>query len=112
MLDLGLIAWLTLFTALVVFWWHSDAVKNEALKLVDSYCKRLGLQLLDQSMVINSVWPATDQSGTYRLKRKYRFEFTSTGEQRYRGSIVMIGRNQHSIKLDPHVLPTTEQNLE
>ena len=105
MLNLSLLIWLTVLAGVAVFWWHSDLVKNEALKLAGAHCQRLGLQLLDQSMVIKGVFPVRDETGGVCLRRKYRFEFSSTGQVRYQGLIVMIGRRPRQIELEPHVLP-------
>jgi len=105
MLNLSVLFWFCCIAALAAFWWHSDGVKTLALKLVDTHCQKLGLQLLDQTMVIKGVFPVRDKSGSLCLRRRYRFEFASTGEARYRGVIVMVGRRQQSIELEPHVLP-------
>ena len=105
MLNLTILFWLCCIAALATFWWHSDAVKNLALKLADSHCQRLDLQLLDQTMVIKGLFPVRGASGSLCLRRRYRFEFSSTGEARYRGVIVMVGRKQQSIELEPHILP-------
>lgn len=105
MLNLSVLFWLCCIAAIAAFWWHSDGVKTQALKLVDAHCRKLGLQLLDQTMVIKGLFPARNEFGTLCLRRRYRFEFTSTGEQRYRGTIIMIGRRQQSLELEPHLLP-------
>ncbi len=89
----------------MAFWWHSDLVKNEALKYASDHCQQLGLQLLDQSLVIKGVALTRDESGSVCLRRKYRFEFTSTGEVRYQGLIVMSGQKRQRIELEPHLLP-------
>ncbi|MBT8146714.1 MAG: DUF3301 domain-containing protein [Gammaproteobacteria bacterium] len=105
MLNLSVLFWLCCIAALAAFWWHSDGVKSLALKQVDTHCQKLGLQLLDQTMVIKGLSPVRGESGSLCLRRRYRFEFTSTGEQRYRGLIVMVGRKQQAIELEPHILP-------
>lgn len=105
MLTVGAIFWLTLLAGLAAFWWQNDLVKTEALAVANSHCERLGLQFLDQSMVIKSIWPVRDGSGALRLQRRYRFEFSSTGEERYRGEIMLRGKRIESIELEPHVLP-------
>ncbi len=105
MLNLSVIFWLCCMAAVVAFWWHSDIVKSQALKLADTYLDQLGLQLLDQTMVIKGVFPVQDNGGSLCLRRRYCFEFTSTGEARYRGEIVMVGRKQQSLELEPHILP-------
>jgi hypothetical protein len=104
--TLSALIWLTLLAAIATFWWHSDFVKNEALRQARAHCDRLGLQLLDYSMVIKAIFPVRDAQGSVRLRRKYRFEFTSTGEARYQGMIVMSGRRRIDIQLEPHILPS------
>ena len=56
-------------------------------------------------MVIKSLSPVRNESGSLCLRRRYRFEFTSTGEARYGGTIVMIGRKRQSLDLEPHIIP-------
>lgn len=105
MLTLSGLVWATFFAALISFWWQSDRIKTLALNFVVRYCKEHKLQLLDQTMVLRAVWPARDTSGTLRLKRKYSFEFTSTGEQRYRGEAVLLGYNLLKLEMDAHIIP-------
>jgi len=109
MLSLSALVWLSIMAAIVAFWWHSDFVKNLALTMADQHCKQLGLQLLDQTMVIKGILPIRDSAGSLCLRRIYRFEFTSTGEVRYRGTIIMSGRRRESIELEPHILPNEER---
>jgi hypothetical protein len=105
MLNLTVLVWLSLIAALASFWWQSDAVKIRALKLASDHCKNLGVQFLDQSMVINGLWPIRDVRGSLRLRRRYGFEFTSTGEERYQGVITMAGKYFLNIELDAHIIP-------
>jgi hypothetical protein len=104
-MTLSLLIWLTLFAGIFSFWWQSDVVKHLALGKANTYCERLGLQLLDHTMVIRSILPARSASGSLCLRRRYRFEFTSTGEERYRGTLTMTGRLIDSIEVEPHLLP-------
>ena len=112
MLSLSVLIWLTLIAALAAFWWHSDLVKNEALKLANRHCQKLGLQLLDHSMVTKGLAPARDAKGSACFRRKYRFEFTSTGEERYQGEIMMLGRRTEKVHLEPHILPPEGQSAD
>lgn len=105
MLTLSLLVWLGLGVALVSFWWHSDGVKTRALAAAQQRCRDEGVQLLDHTLVISKVKPRRDDQGSWCLQRDYRFEFTSTGEQRYQGSIVMVGRRLHRLELEPHIMP-------
>jgi len=108
MLELSTLIWLSLLAGLAAFWWHSDLVKQEALRLVEAYCQKLGLQLLDHTMVIRGLAPTRGSTGGLCLRRTYRFEFTSTGEARYQGTVVMSGRRQELIELEAHVIPPVQ----
>ena len=104
MLSLTVIIWLTGIAALAGFWWQSDAVKHYAMDLVSQHCREQGIQLLDQSMVIQGLWPVRNMAGSLQLRRRYVFEFTSTGEERYRGVITLVGRQKTQLELEPYVI--------
>ena len=110
-MSLSLIFWITCIVALVSFWWQSDKVKIQAMNLILHYCKQQQLQLLDQTMVLKGVWPQRDDSGSLRLRRRYAFEFTSTGEARYTGKVELVGRKLQSINLEAHILPHEPDQL-
>jgi hypothetical protein len=105
MLTLNLLFWATLAAALISFWWQSDKIKSVALQVVTQHCKQQGLQLLDQTMVLSGLWPIRADSGTLSLRRRYAFEFTSTGQERYKGSVELQGRQLSHFALAPHILP-------
>ncbi len=87
------------------YWWQSGEFKNRALDLATQHCQQLGLQLLDQSMVIRGYWPVRRVSGRWLIRRTYQFEFTSTGHQRYRGNLVLMGFIPDSIELEAYQIP-------
>jgi Protein of unknown function (DUF3301) len=96
-----------IFGALIVaglFWWHSQAVKELAFKATRSYCESMGVQLLDDSVVLRGFWLKRDAGGNLRVRRSYLFEFTSTGDERYHGGTVMLGQRVETIQLAPHRL--------
>lgn len=49
--------------------------------------------------------------GSIRLRRRYHFEFTSTGQVRNKGMIELIGRKIQDLQLEAHILPMEEDNL-
>lgn len=111
MLSLSALAWITVVVAIVALWWQSDKIKLRALQLVHQHCRQLGLQLLDQTMVLKGLWPARDDAGVLRLRRRYEFEFSVSGEKRYKGIIVLLGNVVSSVELEPHTLPNIEPPL-
>jgi len=105
LMSLSFLFWSTVVAALISFWWQGDKVKGIALSYVYRHCKEQNLQLLDQTMVLKGLWPARDEGGSLRLRRRYGFEFTSTGETRSQGMIELYGTRLHNIQLDAHILP-------
>jgi len=74
------------FVGLVtIYWWQSGLFKGRARQLAMEHCRQLDLQLLDQSMVITGFWPTQSSMGNLVFRRTYQFEFSSTGDRRYRG---------------------------
>jgi hypothetical protein len=93
---------------LFVYWWNSGRYKGRARSLAIDHCQQFGLQLLDQSMVIRGIWPERTPNGNLALRRSYAFEFSSTGEQRYQGLLVLQGMNLKSIELEAYKLPDSD----
>ena len=80
-------------------------IKRIALQHLHQYFLEQDLQLLDQTIVLKGVWPRRSDLGSLQLRRRYGFEFTSTGEARYQGLIELSGRRVQRIELEPHLLP-------
>lgn len=108
-MSLGFLFWTTCLAALVTFWWHSDRVKGLTLQQITHVCRQQGLQLLDQTMVLCGLSLVRDEKGSLAIRRRYRFEFSSTGARRYIGEVELSGRQIVSLKLEPHVMPADEQ---
>lgn len=108
MLALSSIFWTSLAVAFISFWWQGDMIKRFALQHLRQYFREQDLQLLDQTIVLKSVWPRRSDFGSLQLRRLYGFEFTSTGEERYQGLIELSGRRVQRIELEPHLLPDTQ----
>ncbi|MBT5719307.1 MAG: DUF3301 domain-containing protein [Gammaproteobacteria bacterium] len=104
-MTLSFLIWSTVIAALISFWWQGDRVKSIAMTHVYRYFKEQKLQLLDQTMVLKGVWPVRDSEGSLRLRRRYSFEFTSTGEVRSQGTVELLGARLGQLHLDPHLIP-------
>lgn len=104
-MSLSVLFWTIIIGGLIIFWWQSDRIKHIALAHVYRYCKAQNLQLLDQVMVLKGVWPARDDQGSLKLRRRYSFEFTSTGQARYQGKIELFGNRLQKMELDAHIIP-------
>ncbi len=91
-----------------LYWWQSGLFKGRARQLATEQCRQLDLQLLDQSMVITGFWPIRSSTGTLAFRRTYQFEFSSTGDRRYRGELILEGMALKSINLEAYKLPGSE----
>lgn len=103
-LELGDIALLLLFAAGAYWWWRGYAVKEVALRVAREHCRSFDVQLLDESVVMRGLWLKRDAGGTLCVRRSFTFEFTSTGDERYHGCVVMLGTSVESVQLEPHRL--------
>ena len=111
MISLSFIFWLTLIAALFAFWWRSDQVKSFAIIHTLQYCRANNLQLLDQTMVLRGLWPIRAAEGHLGLRRRYQFEFTSTGEIRNTGQIELFGLKVKALELEAHILPEDDERV-
>jgi len=111
LLSLEFLIWSLLVAALLAFWWHSDRIKSLALQRVNRVCQQQALQLLDQTMVLRGLWVVRGPNGLLALRRRYQFEFSSTGQSRYRGQVILLGQQIVSLDMEPHIMPDEDQQL-
>ena len=92
---------LILISSFAYLWWQGKAIKEKALPLVKDYCKKMDVQLLDDTISIKKTIPIWHNRQA-QIKRTFLFEFTVTGELRYEGKIEFISDTLHSINLEVH----------
>ena len=97
--DLILIA---LLLGAYLYWFNSQHAKEIALKAVRANCLSQEVQMLDEYVALNSIRLSRDQTGTMRVRRAFLFEFSSTGNERYNGVCIMLGRQVESIQMEPY----------
>lgn len=71
--------------------WFGLKAREAAVEATRAACNAEGLQFLDDTVAIESVWPTRDDDGQLRLRRVYGFEFSDTGNNRRRGAVTMVG---------------------
>ena len=85
--------------------WHDSLKAREAGKRASlAACQAEGLQFLDDTVAIGSLWPARDDYGRLRLRRVYRFEYSDTGNNRRDGAVTLIGDRVLTVYLQPRVV--------
>jgi len=77
--------------ALGWLWFDSLKAREAAVDAARAACASEGLLLLDATVAISSVKLARGEDGRLRLQRVYDFEYSDTGDNRLRGSVVMHG---------------------
>jgi len=104
MIELSDLFWLSLLVFGGWYWLSAREIKDVALKAVKTYCKDVDVELLDESVVLRGFWFKRDKLGKMHLWRSYIFEFSSTGDDRYKGKVILLGNNIESVQLDAHRL--------
>jgi hypothetical protein len=84
LLVLGALAW---------FWVDSARAREAGIDAARSACEADQLQLLDDTVALGSLKFSRDDDGRVALRRVYNFEFSDTGDNRRRGSIVLLGHD-------------------
>ena len=96
LLVLGALAWL---------WYDSLKARDAGIQAVRSACAAEELQLLDETVAIASLKPVRDEDGRLVLRRAYDFEYTDTGNNRRRGSLVLLGQRVLVINIGLRLVP-------
>ncbi|MFC4239442.1 DUF3301 domain-containing protein [Marinobacter oulmenensis] len=101
-MTLGTLFWLFIAGLAIWYWWRAKAIKDFVLKAAQRYCKSMDVLLLDDAVYLRGLWFKRDSDGKLRVWRRFLFDFTTTGEERYTGRIIMLGRQILNMELDPH----------
>jgi hypothetical protein len=84
---------IALLAALAWLWYDSVHVREIGVRAARAACAADELQLLDDTVAIASLSLARDDEGRLRLRRAYGFDFSDNGNNRRRGSLVMLGED-------------------
>ncbi len=88
---------------LVFAYWLNALKANEiALASATAHCRAMEVQMLDDYVALNGVWLKRNKVGKIQLQRSFLFEFSSTGLERYNGTVFMLGRRVESIHMEPY----------
>jgi hypothetical protein len=85
-----------------IAWVVLQGMRARELALVSSrhHCRRLGLQLLDETVQQDGLKLLRDSEGRWRVWRRYGFEYTADGERRERGSVITHGQRIVVVEID------------
>lgn len=101
-MTLGTLFWLFVVGFATWYWWRAKAIKDFVLQAARNYCKKMDVMLLDDAVYLRGLWFKRDDNGRIRVWRRFLFDFTSTGDERYVGRIIMLGQRIIHMELEPH----------
>lgn len=93
---------LGLGAACVWLFYDGIRIRETALRAGREYCRNLDLQMLDETVSRQRIGLARSSDGQLRLERRFGFEFTSDGERRYNGHIIMLGARVKEVQVELH----------
>jgi hypothetical protein len=82
---------LILLGALAWLWMDSFKAREAGMRAARTACDSENLQLLDDTVSLSSLRPGRRDDGQLLLRRTYAFEFSDTGDNRRKGSVVLLG---------------------
>lgn len=87
-------------------WLDSLKARDAAMTATRTACEREGLQLLDDTVAIAGIRMARDGEGRLVLQRTYAFEYSDTGDNRRRGSVVLMGHRVTILNVGLRLVPS------
>ena len=86
-------------------WLDSLKAREAAITAARAACAAEELQLLDATVAIASLKLARGEDGRVRLQRAYDFEYSDTGDNRLKGSVVLRGHQVVVLNVGPGIIP-------
>ena len=102
---------LGLLLAALWYWLDSIRIKEIALATGKAKCQGLGVEFLDESVVLSKLRLRRTPQGHVAVYREFSFEFTSDGERRYSGCLTFLGRHLVALAMDPYRTAVEQQNF-
>lgn len=83
---------LALLAGAIWLWLDSLKAREIAVRAARSACNAESLMLLDDTVAIANLRVQRNDEGHLSLQRAYDFEYSDTGNNRLRGSVVLLGK--------------------
>lgn len=100
---------LAILAAAAWFWLDSLKAREQAIAGAARACREIGLQLLDQTVALQSLGLTRHEQGYLVFKRIYSFEFSEQGVERRGGRAIMRGQSLEQVQLDQNGGTTIDQ---
>lgn len=94
--------------SLFLYWLDSIRAKEIASGYARNLCIKSQVELLDETVSIKKLRLRRNSSGRMVFYREYQFEFTSTGEYRYKGRVALSGKHLLGTEMEPYQITDVE----
>lgn len=96
--------------AVAIAIWHHVSITRAAEQYARHLCSTQGATLLDETIVLKQVKPCFSKKVGITLERRYSFEFSTLGDRRYYGELILTGRHlshtfMEAFKIPPEKTP-------
>lgn len=91
---------LAVIAGLIGFWIEATPAREQMLRSCRRVCEEMNVQLLDQTVALARLRLDRGLDGRLLLRRRYAFEFSISGADRWRGTAELRGRHIESIHME------------
>ncbi|MCK8515965.1 DUF3301 domain-containing protein [Methylonatrum kenyense] len=83
-------------------WRSSMAALERAREAGKRACRQAGVQFLDDTVVLRGIRLQRSPGGVPAFERRYRFEFATRGDRRYRGTVTVFPRRPTRVEMEAY----------
>ena len=88
--------------ATLFYWFDGIRAKENATVHAKAACKKVLIEFLDDTVLIKKVRLRRNSQGRLSIYREYEFEFSSTGEFRYKGLVRLLGKYLVDVEMEAY----------
>lgn len=88
------------------FWLDGVRTREIGMHAARAACRREGVQFLDETVSGRSLRLVRDDDGRLCAQRVYDFEYSVSGNDRLRGSVMLRGKEVVMLEIGPPGVPT------
>lgn len=85
-------------------WLENQGMRERAIAIAKDFCTQENVQFLDGAMALVRMRLRRDALGRMAIMRTYQFEFSDTGDNRLKGTIILLGKSLETLHLQPYRL--------
>jgi hypothetical protein len=101
-IDLGTLTGILLLLALLAtiwFWNDSLRARDQVIFTCSRLCNEVGVQFLDETVSLSRLRIQRGTHGNLEFARRYVFEYSGSGTDRWQGYALLSGSNMDSVQL-------------